>query len=320
MKAVVIAEAGLALTEVPTPKPSRDQMLVRVAIASLNRADLGMAQGHKHGAAGGAGAVAGLEWAGEVVEVGSDCNDFVVGDRVMCSGSGGYAEYAISTPERTMKIPDALSDQAAACLPVALTTMHDAIITNGDLKPEESILIQGASSGVGIVGMQVAKIMGAGLVMGSSTTADRLSRLEAYGADMAVDTSDPDWAKSVMQATHDKGVDVIIDQVSASVANDNMKAAAVQGRIVNVGRLGGVRGDFNYDLHALKRLRYIGVTFRTRSREEVRVIKDLMLRDLGDHLEAFQIPVDKVFPLEHASEAQAYMSANQHFGKILLKT
>ena len=319
MQAIVIGPDGLTATGMPTPHPTGAEILIRVRYAALNRADLGMASGHKHGSAGGAGAIAGLEAAGDVVALGPDARGYSIGDRVMCSGAGAYADYMLTSPERTFAIPSSLTYAEAVCLPVALTTMHDAIVTNGRLVPGESILIQGASSGVGIVGLQIAKMLGAGLVMGSSTSSDRRQRLTDYGADAVIDTSDAEWPDAVQELTDGKGVDVIVDQVSASVANDNMKAARVLGRIVNVGRLGGTHGDFNFDLHALKRIQYTGVTFRTRSRFEVSQIRDAMLKDLGDRLADFRIPVDRTFPLAEAAAAQAYMGDNLHFGKILLE-
>ncbi|MEM7020388.1 MAG: zinc-binding dehydrogenase, partial [Pseudomonadota bacterium] len=202
----------------------------------------------------------------------------------------------------------------------ALQTMHDAIVTNGRLQPGESVLIQGASSGVGILGMQIAKYLGAGIVLGSSTNEFRRQQLFDYGADAAIDTTDPAWPQQVKAATDDQGVNLIIDQVSGGVANGNMKAAAILGRIVNVGRLGGIHGDFDFNLHALKRIDYIGVTFRTRTYDEVRAINEAMRADLWNALEkrVFTIPIDKIFPLDEVIEAQAYMSGNQHFGKILL--
>ncbi|MEM7020683.1 MAG: alcohol dehydrogenase catalytic domain-containing protein, partial [Pseudomonadota bacterium] len=128
MKAAVITESGLSVQEVPTPKPKANQILVKVQFSALNRADLAMSAGHKHGAAGGAGAIAGLEWAGEVAEVGSAIEEYQPGDRVMCSGAGAYAEYALSDITRTNPIPetpfgtDDYSYEEAATLPVALQT------------------------------------------------------------------------------------------------------------------------------------------------------------------------------------------------------
>ncbi|HYY84635.1 MAG TPA: zinc-binding dehydrogenase, partial [Beijerinckiaceae bacterium] len=269
---------------------------------------------------GGAGTVPGLEWAGEVEEVGAEVTSFRAGDRVMCSGSGGYAEYAATDHGRASPVPDGMSFETATTLPVALQTMHNAIVTNGRLQRGESILIQGASSGVGLMALQIAKRRGAGVVIGTSTNADRRARLAEFGATHAIDTSDPSWPDRAREATGGKGVDVIIDQVSASVANGNMQAAAVLGRIVNVGRLGGSKGEFDYDLHALKRISYIGVTFRTRSVEEVREINRLMRDELWDAVAAgeLRLPIDRSFALSDVKAALAHMKVNQHFGKILL--
>ncbi|MBI3515129.1 MAG: zinc-binding dehydrogenase, partial [Proteobacteria bacterium] len=282
MKAAVVAEGGgVEIREVPQPTPKPNEVLVRVRAAGLNRADVGVAAGHAHGRIGGAGTIVGLEWSGEVAAIGSEVKNLKAGDRVMCSGGAGFAEYAVADWGRAQPIPaNNMSYEQAATLPIALQTMHDAVVTNGRLKAGESVLIQGASSGVGLMGLQIAKLKGAKLVLGSSTNAERRARLKEFGADLAIDTKDPGWADVVTKATDGKGVDLIVDQVSASVANDNMKAAAVLGRIVNVGRLGGTRGEFNYDLHALKRIDYIGVTFRTRSIEEVREITRRMRADL----------------------------------------
>jgi NADPH2:quinone reductase len=156
--------------------------------------------------------------------------------------------------------------------------------------------------------------------MGTSTNAKRRERLAEFGADLAIDTTRPDWSEEVLAATDKKGVDLIVDQVSASVANQNLKAAAVLGRIVNVGRLGGFKGEFDFDLHAMKRIDYIGVTFRTRSLEEVRAIVRAMRADLWGAVEAgkLKLPIDRTFPLAEAAAALAHMRANAHFGKIVL--
>jgi len=318
MQAVVVGASGLEGRTVPIPVVRDGEALVRVSYAALNRADLGMAKGHRHGSAGGSGAVAGLEWAGHVVAVGAGTSGLREGDRVMCSGAGAYAEYALTTPATAMVVPGALSLAAAACLPVGLITMHDAIVTNGCLLAGESVLVQGASSGVGIIALQVAKMMGAGLVIGTSTNANRRARLADFGADAAVDSGAPEWPEVISELTGGAGVDLIIDQVAGPAINDTMKAAALRGRIVNVGRLGGLRGEFDFDLHALKRIRYLGVTFRTRSRAEVAAVWAAVRRDLSDRLGEFRIPVDRVFPLAEAADAQAYMAANRHFGKVLL--
>jgi NADPH2:quinone reductase len=322
MKAAVLAEKGLEIRDVPSPRPQPNEVLVRVRASGLNRADLAMAAGHRHGRHGGPGAIAGLEWAGDVVEVGAEVRGIRPGDRVMCSGAGGYAEYAVTDWGRVWPIPaNNMSYEQAATLPIALQTMHDALVTNGRLQPGESVLIQGASSGVGLMALQIAKLKGAKPVIGTSTNPERRARLREFGADLAFDSRDPAWPDQVRAATGGKGVDLIIDQVSGGVANQNMQAAAVLGRIVNVGRLGGMKGEFDFDLHALKRIDYIGVTFRTRSLEEVREITRKMRADLWSAVEAgkLHLPIDRIFPLDEAAAAQAHMRANAHFGKIVLR-
>ena len=321
MKAAVVGEKGLEIRDVPRPEPKANEVLVRVRAAGLNRAELAVAAGHRHGTVGGAGTIVGLEWSGEVAAVGAEVEGVKPGDRVMCSGSGGYAEYAVCDWGRVSLIPaNNMTFPQAATLPVALQTMHDALVSNGRLKSGECVLIQGASSGVGLMGLQIAKLKGARLVIGTSTSAERRARLKEFGADLALDSRDAEWPDAVAKATGGKGVDLIIDQISASVANQNMKAAAILGRIVNVGRLGGMKGEFDFDLHALKRLDYIGVTFRTRSLDEVRAIVRRMRDDLWDAVEAgkLHLPIDRTFPLEEAAAAQAHMRANAHFGKIVL--
>lgn len=320
MKAIVAGPGEAALIEVDTPTPKPTEVLVRVRASALNRADLAVAAGQPHGSTGGPGAIPGLEWAGEVVAVGAAVNDFHPGDRVMCSGAGGYAEYAIADYGRTFPLPAGMSFETAATLPVALQTMHDALITQAHLQPGETVLIQGASSGVGLMGLQIARWRKASVVIGTSRSPEHRARLPEFGATLAVDTKDPSWPEQVRQATGGRGADVIIDQVSAPVANGNLQAAAVLGRIVNVGRLGGGRGEFDFDMHATKRISYIGVTNRTRSIEEQRAITERVRADLWQGIAdgRFSVPIDSLYTLGEALAALARMKKNEHFGKIVL--
>jgi NADPH2:quinone reductase len=320
MKAAVGTAEGLMLRDVPQPEPKPNEVLVRVRAAGLNRADLNAARAATHASHGAAGNPIGMEWAGEVIETGADARGFKAGDRVMCSGLGGYAEYAVADAGRTLPMPAGLSFEQAGTLPLALLTMHDAVVTNGRLAAGESVLIQGASSGVGIMGMLIAKLRGARLVIGSSTNDARRQRLKEFGADLVIDSKDPGWADAVLEATGGKGVNLVVDMLAGSVINQNMKAAALLGRIVNVGRLGGAKAEFDLDLHALRRMDFIGVTFRTRTLDEIREIVRRMRADLWDAVSAgkLNLPIDKVFPLDQAAAAQAHMRANAHFGKIAL--
>jgi NADPH:quinone reductase-like Zn-dependent oxidoreductase len=321
MKAAVLGETGVEVRDVPKPVPKPNEVLIKVRASSLNRADLAVAAGQRHGAVGGVGARLGLECAGEVEAVGSDVGGIKPGDRVLASAPGGYAEYAVTDWGRVHRIPaNNMTYEQAATLPVALQTMHNAVVTAGRLKRGETLLIQGASAGVGLMGMQIGKLMGASKVMGTSTNPARRARLKDFGCDLAIDSSDPKWPEEVKAATGGKGVDLIVDLVSAPVANGNLEACSILGRIVNVGRLGGQKGEFNFDLHALKRIDYIGVTFRTRTPEEVREIVRAMRADLWPAVEAgkLALPIDKTFPLDQIADALAMMRANKHFGKIVV--
>ncbi len=321
MKAAILGNAGIEVRDLEKPAPKPNEVLIRVRASTLNRADLIVASGHRHGAVGGVGARIGLECAGEVEAVGSDVIGLKPGDRVMATAPGGIAEHVVTDFMRVHSIPaNNMTYEQAACFPVALGTMHNAIVTAGRLKRGETVLIQGASAGVGLMGLQIAKLMGASLVMGTSTNSERRARLNEFGCDLAIDSTQPEWPDQVKKATGSKGVDVIIDLVSGSVANQNLAAAAVLGRIVNVGRLGGMKGEFDFDLHAAKRIDYIGVTFRTRTLEEIREINRLMRADLWSAVEAgtLHLPIYRTFPLAQVAEALEVMKANRHFGKIAI--
>lgn len=303
MKAAVFAKQGLELRDVSQPRPKAGETLVRVRYAGLNRRDLTRAPGDE-------GQIPGMDWSGERADT---------GEPVMCMGSSGYAEYACSAC--VLPVPKGVDLEQAAVLPLALLTMHDAIVGNGRLLPGESVLILGAASGVGLMGLQIAKVLGASKIIGTSRKPEHRARLAEYGADLALDTADEGWAQRVLDATGGKGADLVIDQVSGRLFNATQKATAIRGRIVNVGRLGGMNADFDFNLHALRRIQYLGVTFRTRTPAEVAEIAQRMRADLWPHLEAgkLRLPLDKTFPLAEAQAAQARMRADQHFGKIVLR-
>jgi len=319
MKAGVASPNGVVIQDVPAPKPKPTDMLIKIKAIALNRADLGSARGDtSHGAA--SGKPVGGEFSGEVVEVGGDVRDFKVGDRVMCHSPGSHAEYAVSDYGRAVKVPDGMSFEQAATLPIGLNTLHNALVTAGRMKAGEAVMVQGASSGVGIIGLQIAKLMGAKLVVGTSTNEARRARLKEFGADLAVDTRDPKWPEAVLAATGGKGVSLTVDMLSGPTVSQTMQATALLGRIVNIGRLAGMKAEFDFDLHARKRIDYIGVTVRTRTIEEVRDILIKMRADLWDDVKAgrIRVPIDKTYPLNEARAGHEHMRANQHFGKILL--
>ena len=319
MKAGVSSPNGLELRDIPQPEPKPNEVLTRVKACGLNRADLSAAKaslGH-----GVMGARARSRMGRRSCRGRQRREGLQAGRSRRCLRARAGMR---STPCRITAAPSrcrrASRFEQAAVLPVALHTLHNALITQGRLKAGESVLIQGASSGVGLMGLQIARMKGAKPVMGSATNDARRARLKEFGADLAIDTRDEKWPDQVLEATGGKGVNLTIDMVSGPQVNQIMKATAVLGRIVNVGRLGGVTAEFNFDLHAMKRIDYIGVTFRTRSLEEIREIVRLMKADLWDAVTAgkLKLPIDRTFPLDECVAAHAHMKANQHFGKIAL--
>ena len=319
MKAGIASPNGVVIADVAEPKPKPTEILVKVKAIALNRADLGSARGDtSHGAS--AGRPIGSEFSGEVIEVGAEARGFKKGDRVMCHSPGSHAEYAVSDYGRAMHIPEGMSYETAATLPIGLNTLHNALITAGRMKKGENVMVQGASSGVGIIGLQIAKLMGAGLVIGTSTNDARRARLTEFGADVAVNTKDADWPDQVMKATGGKGLHLTVDMLSGPTVSQTMKCTALLGRIVNIGRLAGMKAEFDFDLHARNRIDYIGVTFRTRTIEEVRDILVKMRADLWDAVKAgkIKVPIDKTYPLSEARAGHEHMRGNNHFGKILL--
>ncbi|MDC1194765.1 zinc-binding dehydrogenase [Pseudomonadota bacterium] len=322
MRAITVIEGGVNILDVEIPKPKKNEVLVKVFSCGLNRADLMVADGGAHGSAGGSGTIVGMEFSGEVIEFGSDVTNLVVGDRVMCSGTSAWAEYAVTDWGRVIKIPDNNMDFiTASSLPIALGTMHNAIVTTGEFLKGQSILIQGASSGVGLMGLQIAKNLEAKMIIGTSTKPEKFDRLKQLGADIVVNSKDPKWSEEVLDKTNGEGVDLIIDQLSGYTVNQNMLATKIKGNIVNVGRLAGGPSEFNCDIHALRRINYKGVTFRTRSLDEIRNVFANMWNDLSNMVSngSLSMPIEKVFDFNDVSQALTHMRDNKHFGKLILK-
>lgn len=269
MQAVIATEQGPVVDNIPKPIPNADEILVRVHAAALNRVDLGMSTGSTHGPHGGVGKTLGLEFAGEVVAVGHNVDRWRVGDRIMANGAGAFAEYAAIPASVAFPIAPEVSWQEAAALPVGLQTMHDALVARGGFVTGHSVLVQGATSAMGLIGIQIAKELGASIIIGTTTNEDKLPRLREFGADIALNSTNPNWTESVLEATEGHGVDVILDLVSGNLVTDNLRATRIGGRIVNIGRVGGEKVTLDLNLHSMRRITYVGTTFRTRTQEEV---------------------------------------------------
>lgn len=326
MKAVVIERdaAGGArpvLAEVAAAEPGAREVRVRIRAAGMNRADLGLKTGHSPGMTGtGADGIAGLEMAGEVLRCGSGVTRFRTGDRVMAMCCGAHAEQVCVDERLLMRVPDGMDWTHAATLPVALMTAHDALVTHGRLTPGNAVLVQAASSAVGIVAVQMAAALGAGVVIGTSTSPEKRERLASLGLRHALAGGDG-LAAEVQALTQGRGVDVLIDHLGAQALAGNMACAALGGRIISVGRMTGTRTEIDMDLLSLKRLSLIGVTFRTRTADDVATLIERMGRDVWPMLAAgrIQLPLDRVFALADVGQAHAWMKARQQFGKVVLQ-
>ena len=279
MKAAVVGEKGAEIRDLPKPEPKPNEVLIRVRASSLNRADLIVASGHQHGSVGGIGARVGLECSGEVEAVGAEVQGIKPGDRVMGSAPGGFAEFVSTDAGRVHRIPaNNMTYEQAACFPVALQTMHNAVVTAGRLKRGETFLMQGASAGMGLMGMQIAKVHGRG------AGHRHLDQCGAPGAAQGIRRRPRARLQRRQLAGRGEGGDRRQrrrpDRRSDLRRRDerNLEATKILGRIVNVGRLGGMKGEFDFDKHAMRRIDYIGVTFRTRTPEEVREINRLLTR------------------------------------------
>lgn len=322
MKAICVVAgddgATLSLQDVDTPAPGPRELLVRVRAAGVNRTDLRRTQQHFDAPAGPD--VAGLEMAGEVVAVGGQVSRFGIGARVTALTRAAYAEYAVVDERFAVPVPASMSWEEAAALPVWYMTAHDALVTNGGLAPGGTVLVQAATTGIGVAAVQIARHLGAARILGSSISVDRLPRVAEHGLHVGYDPRREPTEAVVERETGGRGVDIVVDMVGAGVLAENLKAAALGGRIVSVGRMGGFTDTVDLDLLALKRLSLVGVTFRTRSPAERERVLAAMLRDLGPGLAdgTLRPPVDRSFPLAEALAAQEYMKQDRHFGKIVL--
>lgn len=324
MRAICISDgdhgAELVMREVERPKPGASDLLVRVRAAGVNFADLYRAKRH-FGSFGSASAdIAGLEIAGEVVETGADAHGFAVGDRVMGMATGGYADYACINAAVALPAPASMGWTEAAAITGTFVTAHNALVTNAQMAKGETVLIQAASSGVGIAAVQIARLLGAGLVVGTSTSPAKLERLADLGLQVGINLKEEDFVQVVMDHSNGRGADVIVENIGGDTLARDIDCAAVKGRIINVGRLGKWTGEINLDEHSRKQIKLIGVTFRTRTMDEVSAVMRSFVSDLMPALEsgALRPTVDRVFPLEEASQAQDYMKSGKHFGKIVL--
>lgn len=326
MRAAVIVERDGRRTlevrdDVPKPEAGPGEVLVRVRATSLNRADLLRGAGHFGGGPDGRPPIGGLELAGEVVEVGDGVDTFRPGDRIMSQGTGGYAEFAAVDARVAMPVPDDFSWEQAGATPVVFLTAHDAVVTNGRIARGEAVLVNAASSGAGLAALQVAAAKGASPIVATTTSSDKMRAVQDNGATDVLDAGRDDLVEAVGVLTGGAGIDLTVDHVGGATIDASVTMAAIKGRIVSVGRLGGVRGELNLDELARKRLHLIGVTFRTRTADERAEVVRRFMDDLYQGLVDGRLRpvIQEVRPLEEVAEAQEAMRRNAHVGKIVLR-
>ncbi|HEY3686846.1 MAG TPA: zinc-binding dehydrogenase [Streptosporangiaceae bacterium] len=319
MRAMVVRADGgtgtLEERELPVPEPGGGEVLVAVRASGVNRADLLQRQGKYAQAAFPAAGpvVAGMEAAGEVVALGPGVTGVRAGDRVMGMCAGGCAEYAVLDARLALPVPDGVDWVAAAALPSGLMTEYDALANAARMAAGETVLITAASSGVGLIGVAVARALGAGRVLATVRSPASVEAVLANGADEAV--AAPDGGDLPF-----RDVDVVVDHVGGPLLPSLLPTLRVNGRLVSVGRLGSRTGELDMNLLALNRLRLIGVTFRTRTRDETAAIAEGAARDLTAAVQAGAIrpTIAATYPFAAALAAQELLRGARPPGKIVV--
>ncbi|MFM9970382.1 MAG: zinc-binding dehydrogenase [Burkholderiales bacterium] len=304
--------------DTPMPVPTKQQVVVKIHAAALNRGEFIAS----HGLTADAKATrAGIEAAGEVTHMGPDATGMKIGDRVMGRVTGAYAEYALMDAREAIPVPSALSWEEAAATPITFCVVHDMLIGQGRLKAGEWLLVPGVSSGVGVAALQAGKALGAKII-GTSRSAEKLARLAPLGLDVPIVSKGADFHDAVMKATADHGADLVVNTVGGTIFSECLRSLAFQGRIAMVGYLDRVVSS-EIDLAALhaKRLRIFGVSnkFRDaagRSETTREFIKDLLPAFADGRIKPL---IDKVFDFEQMADAKRYMESDAQTGKIVLR-
>lgn len=307
----------LEQVDAPRPVPGTGQVLVKMHAAALNRGEFipgGLVKG-------GASKPAGIEGAGEVVELGAGVTSLAIGQRVMGRCAGAFSEYAVMDAREALPVPASLSMEAAAAVPLTFLVVHDMLVQQGRLKPGEWVLVAGVSSGVGVASLQAAKALGA-RVIGTSGSTEKLARLQALGLDVAIQTRSPDFAPEVLEATAGRGVDLVVNTVGGTVFAECLRTMAFEGRLATVGYVDNSL-QAQIDLQALhvRRLTLFGVSNKMRSADQRAAGVPGFVADLLPAIADGRIrpQVDRVFTFDELPAAQAHMEANRHLGKIVLK-
>lgn len=326
MKAIEITAFGapevLLLGERPVPVPGVGELLIRVSASGINRPDVLQRKGH-YPVPPGASDIPGLEVAG-VIEQGNDqelaAAGLQRGDRVCALvAGGGYAEFCLAPIAQCLPVPKGLSDVEAASLPETFFTVWSNVFDRAHLQPGETLLIQGGSSGIGVTAIQLAKAMGAQVIVTAGSD-EKCAACLALGADHAINYKTHDFQEEIKRLTGGEGVNVILDMVAGSYVAKEIECLSEDGRIVIIAVQGGIKSEINAGLVLRRRLTVTGSTLRPRSVAFKQAIAQACLKNVWPLIESGRIKpvIHSTFAAQDAAQAHALMESNQHVGKIVL--
>ena len=324
MRAVVIPKYGdadvLELREIADPEPGPDQVLVEVVASAMNRADL-LQRAGQYPAPGPKPLfeIPGLEFSGRIGSVGSQVQRWSVGDAVMGIVSGGAMAEKVVTHERMLQsVPEHIELADAAAIPEVFMTAHDALVSLGDLTSGGRALVHAGGSGVGTASIQIAKAIGAQVAVTCST--NKIDPCRELGADLIVDYTKHDFVEEVAVWTQDQGVDVVLDVIGGDYLAKNLQCLKIQGRIIQVGAMGGPVASFALGALLPKRASLIGTVLRSRPIEQKIEANQRFVAELLPRFEdgSLKPVIDSRYQLADIAAAHTYMETNANIGKILI--
>lgn len=314
-------DTAWVVDDVSVPPLGPHDILVEVKAASLNRVDLDMLTGAYNGNDSTQDYVAGREAAGLVHSVGSEVQHLRPGCAVMgATPQGGFSTLAVMDSRHTVTVPQEISWEEAGSLPIALSTEHDALVTQAGFTEGDTVLFLGGSSAIGIIGIQMAKALGAAHVIATTTHNDKIQTLLNVGADTVVNTTDDNWPQQVLDATHGTGVDIVLDHLAGQPLADALPCTRIGGTIINIGRLAGRSSTISLDALSFRRLRLQGTTFSVRTAEERGAVYTALLDHVipGVRDGSIRPLIDSVRPHTEANLAADLLRTGSPLGKIVL--
>jgi NADPH:quinone reductase len=322
MKAIRIQQTGgtevLQIEEMPIPEPRDGQVRIKVAAVGVNFADIAQRRG-AYLTPTKLPAILGMEVAGTIDALGPGVSGLAVGARVASLVSGGYAEYAITSPAAVIPIPDALDFIHAAALPVQGLTAYQLLRDSARIEPGESVLVHAAAGGVGTLAIQIAKLMGAGQVVATAGSAEKLELARRLGADTLVNYRDADWTEQVLQATGRRGVNIVLEMVGGEVTRKSLDLLTeFSGRMVIFGAASGERAEIGGAKLMQRNIAVIGYwlsPYLTQSDQIGRAVTDLFGYLSAGKLE---IVVGQTFALADVAKAHEAMEGRNTTGKVVL--